>query len=54
MSQAVANIAMNAKKESEQAVQLAKDSQQAVAILAEKVRLLEEKLGQLGTRNNNR
>jgi uncharacterized membrane protein len=54
MSQAVANIAMNAKQESEKAMQLALDAQQAVASLAEKVRQLEEKLGQRDTRNNNR
>jgi hypothetical protein len=54
MSQAVANIAMNAKQESERAIQLAKDAQQAVQALAAQVRQLEEKLGQLGTRNNNR
>ena len=54
MSQAVANLAIKAKEESEKALKLAQDTQSAMASLAEKVRILEEKIGQSGTRNNNR
>jgi hypothetical protein len=55
MSQAVANLAMNAKAEAEKAIRVANDAQQAIAALAEQVRQLQEKVnGQNGPRNNNR